>query len=246
MASQTSIPGVFVTGTDTGIGKTVVAGGIAAALKRRGVDVGVFKPVATGCRSDWRGNLISSDAEFLAACADTVDPLSRICPCAYAEPLSPHLAARRAGKPVDFDLIALCFRQLTASHGFVVAEGAGGLLTPVTDRKFIADIAAQLGLPLVIVTDPKLGTLTRTGAVIEAARSRKLPIAGVIVNRYDPDKADLAEETAAAEIERVFRVDVLASLPTDPGIDAEEGRPGKDILGLLGAVDWGARRGGAE
>jgi dethiobiotin synthetase len=235
------VRGFFVTGTDTGIGKTVVSAGIAMAARRAGVDVGVFKPVATGCKSVREG-LVSEDAEFLTAAADTVDPLDRVNPCRYAEPLSPHLAARRAKQPVDLDAVRQAWGILSAAHPYMIAEGAGGLLTPVTDRKFIADIAAELGLPLIIVTDPKLGTLTRTGCVIETARARKLPIAGVVVNRYDPETQDVAEETAPQELEKVFRVDVLAVLPNDPTTDPARGHPGREVLGILSRVNWGFGR----
>jgi len=229
--------GVFITGTDTGIGKTVVAGGLAAALRNRGVNVGVFKPVATGGKRIREG-LVSEDAEFLAACADSLDPLTEVNPCVYKEPLSPHLAARRAKQPVDRELIRRSWSTLCSKHEWMVVEGAGGLLTPISDRAFVADLAAECELPVVIVTDAKLGTLNRTGSAIEVARSRKLKLAGVIVNRYRPDTADVAEESAAAEIERVFRVDVLAVLPDDAGTDVSAGRPGRDVTAILARVGW--------
>jgi dethiobiotin synthetase len=232
--------GLFVSGTDTGVGKTVVAGAIAHILHRRGVDVGVMKPVATGCMRIREG-LTSPDAEFLSACADSLDPLREVCPCCYAEPLSPHLAARRAGEPVDFERIRAAFAGLTQRHAFTVVEGVGGVLTPLSDTVFVADLAAEMKLPMLIVTDAKLGTLSRTGTALEAARSRKIDVFGVVVNRYQPDKADVAEEAAAGEIARVFRVNVCAVVPEDLGTDAAASRPGKDVLIALERVNWGRR-----
>lgn len=232
--------GYFITGTDTGIGKTVVTGALAVAMRRQGLNVGVMKPVATGCTSIREG-LLSADAEFLAGCADTVDPLSRINPCRYAEALSPHLAARRAKQPVDFDLIMESFRKLSADHEWMLVEGAGGLLCPLTDRKFIADLALQMELPLIIVAGPHLGTLNHTGLTIEVARQRKLKVAGVIVNRYTPDAAGVAEETAPAEMERLFRTDVLAVLPDDATVNIEEAEPGRENVGILSQINWAGR-----
>jgi dethiobiotin synthetase len=232
-----AVRGLFVSGTDTGVGKTVIAGGIAAVLRRRGVDVGVMKPAATGCVGSREGPA-SADAEFLAACADSLDPMRDVCPCRYAEPLSPHLAARRAEVPVDFDRIRESFARIGAAREFVVVEGTGGLLTPLSDKVMVADLAAEMKLPMLIVTDAALGTLNRTGLCLEAARHRGIEVYGVVVNRYRPDKATLAEETAAGEIARVFDVTVCAVVPQDPTTDTARGRPGKDVLIALERVRW--------
>src|SRR5215210_2930024 len=121
---RVTIPGLFVTGTDTGVGKTLVAGAIADWLRRRGRRVGVLKPVATGCERRREG-LVSEDAEFLAHCADARFPLDVICPQRYAEPLAPAVAAERAGEPLDWSLIDNSLRLMSRDSDLMIIEGIG-------------------------------------------------------------------------------------------------------------------------
>ncbi|MDD4890434.1 MAG: dethiobiotin synthase [Phycisphaerae bacterium] len=228
-------PGLFVTGTDTGVGKTVVAGGIAVVQRQAGRRVGVFKPIATGCRRDSkfglvsyiastlanpdRGNdgagLVSSDAEFLAWCAEASVPLSKINPVRYAEPLSPLMAARRSDQPVDFEAIAENYAVIAASSDAVIVEGIGGLLVPIAEKLTVLDLAEAIGLPLVIVARPALGTLNHTLLTVQAARSRNLEIAAIAISRYDPHSADLSEESNPAVLAELTRLPVVC-VPDDP------------------------------
>src|SRR4051812_17751728 len=123
--SPASLPGFFVTGTDTGVGKTVVAGAIADWFRRRHRRVGVLKPLATGCLHRREG-LVSEDAEFLAHCADARFPLDVICPVRYAEPLAPAVAAERAGRSVDWDAVQRSLRIIEAGSDVLIVEGVGG------------------------------------------------------------------------------------------------------------------------
>lgn len=184
---------------------------MAAALKRRGVDVGVMKPVATG-RSD--------DARRLLKASGSKDPLELVNPVHFKAPLSPHLAAKREGARADLRTIDRAFAMLKSRHEIVIVEGAGGLLVPIRDGFTMADLAGRLGLPLLIVARDALGTINHTTLTVEAARSRGLKVLGVVVNRSRPGRPDLAERLNPEAIAKAAQVPVLASLPWRPGSGA--------------------------
>jgi len=151
------VAGVFVTGTDTGVGKTVVATALVTALRERGVDVGVMKPCETGVGPD--GPL---DALALAAAAGEPDPIDAVCPWPLPVPAAPSVAAALAGRPLDLDAIGRAYRALAGRHAFTVVEGAGGLLVPIHEEASMADLAAGLDLPLLVVVRTALGTINHT------------------------------------------------------------------------------------
>lgn len=202
---------VFVTGTDTGVGKTFVAAGLAAALRRRGVDVGVMKPVATGR---------SGDARALIRASGSRDSLKLINPVHLKAPLSPHLAAKLESKRVDVRVIERAFKALLTRHEGVIVEGAGGLLVPIRDGFTFADLAKRLRLPLLIVARDTLGTINHTSLTVEAARARGLKVLGVVVNRTKSGRPDLAERLNPAAIAEATGVPVLAVLPWRPSARA--------------------------
>jgi len=210
-----SAPGVFVTGTDTGVGKTVVAGALAMLARTQGARVGVFKPVATGCRRVNTVGLVSGDSEFLAFCADSGLDLATITPVCYHEPLAPMAAAQREGRSVDFDAIASAYGRVVAGSDWVVVEGIGGALVPLTRRVCLLDVAAAMGLPLLVVARAGLGTINHTLLTVEAARRRGLKVAAVAINRYRAASADLAEETNPAALEELTHLPVVC-VPDDP------------------------------
>ena len=226
-------PGVFVTGTDTGVGKTVIAAAIAATLRARGKNVAVLKPVATGCVHAREG-LVSEDAELLAAASDTGQPLDLICPNRYAEPLAPSVAARRSGVPFDDAAVARSVALAGRVDAWVI-EGAGGVLTPIDERRTVRDLIAAFGLPAIVVARPSLGTINHTLLSIESLRSAGVTVAGVVINGYPTDTPGVAEETAAAEIERLGRVSVLAIVPQE-SFNPPRLPPG--VLAAIDAVDW--------
>lgn len=231
--------GFFVTGTDTEVGKTVIAGGIARILSQRNKRVGVFKPIASGCRSE-RQRLVSQDAEFLAHCADSPGPLDHIAPVCYREPLAPEVAVHRGARPVDLELLRTYYNRLADSKDLIIVEGIGGLLVPLAKDFTVADLAAQIDLPLLIVSRPGLGTINHTLLTIEAARRRGLRIAGVIINCFVADTASLAEETNPAAIERASGVKVIALVPRDLQTNIEQGIIGPDVLFALEQIDYQA------
>jgi len=205
----------LVTGTDTGVGKTFVAGGIAAALARRGVDVGVMKPFATGAIRVG-GRLVSEDAQFLRKASGVEDPLDLINPSCLRPPLAPFMAARVAGTSIDLDAVRAAWRKLTALHSTMVVEGVGGLLVPLVTGWTVADLARDWKLPLVVVTRPALGTINHTKLTVMAARAAKLRILGLVINSAVPTRRGLAERLNPAALEAETRVPILAEIPHLP------------------------------
>jgi dethiobiotin synthetase len=170
-------PGVFVTGTDTGVGKTLVACALARALRARGLDVGVMKPAETGV-----GPAGPLDARALRAAAGVADELALVCPVQLALPAAPSVAAAHEGRPMELAAISRAFATLAARHDAMVVEGAGGLLVPLAEGVTMADLAARLGLPVLVVARAALGTINHTQLTLEALRHRGLPLAGVVVS----------------------------------------------------------------
>ncbi len=222
--------GLFVTGTDTGVGKTVVGAALAHAFRRRGVDVGVMKPVATGCRRR-DGTLLSEDAEFLLRASGASDPLDLVCPYRFAPPAAPLVAAQtryqvpKGGsvpgtervfgaryRAVSLDRIEEAFRELAKRHEVMIVEGIGGLLVPLSGRRTVADLARRLGLPVLIVARAGLGTINHTLLTLEAARSAGLEVAGVVLNGLS-GKPSLAERTNPAVLRELGGVPILGAIP---------------------------------
>jgi dethiobiotin synthetase len=169
--------GLFVTGTDTGVGKTVAACALVRGLLGAGVEVGVMKPIETGVGSE--GPL---DAQALREAAKSADSLDLICPQRFAMPAAPTVAARAEGREVELEALDDAIRELDVRHDFLVVEGAGGLLVPAARGLVMADLAQRWRLPLVIVARASLGTINHTRLTIEAAKTRGLEICGLILS----------------------------------------------------------------
>lgn len=202
---------VFIAGTDTGVGKTLVAGGIAAALKSRGVDVGVMKPVESGCPLV-NGRLVAQDAAFLKKMAGSEDEMELINPYAFEEPLTPALAAERAGVETDLRRIRSCFETLARRHEVVLVEGAGGLLSPLWKDLPMAGLAGELGLPLVLVCRAGLGTINHTLLSLYYARKQGIRVIGVVMNHTAPEQG-LAESLNPESVRRWGKAPVLGVVP---------------------------------
>ena len=168
---------IFVTGTDTGVGKTVVSCALVRGLRARGVDVGAMKPVETGVEAT--GPL---DAQALRRAGGDVDDLDLICPQQFALPAAPPVAAAAEGREVDFTRIEAAFRELSGRHEMMVVEGAGGLLVPVDEHTDMADLAERFGLVTVVCARASLGTINHTRLTLEALDARGLGCAGVVVS----------------------------------------------------------------
>jgi dethiobiotin synthetase len=189
------VSGYFVTATDTGVGKTFITAALAAALRSRRRDVAVFKPVQSGAAADDP----SGDAALLGA----------DCVYAFSAPLAPLVAARAEGRTIELAPILARARELAREHEVLLVEGAGGLLVPLADGLDVAGLAVALGLPLVVVARAGLGTVNHTLLTIEAARSRGLEPAGVVLN----GKSDESSAENAALIEAGSGVRVRAQVP---------------------------------
>lgn len=206
--------GVLVTGTDTGVGKTVLAAAIASALRARGETVAAFKPVLTGTDEpadpDW-----PPDDELLAAA--TGMRAADVAPERFGPPVSPHLAATFAGRTLDPARLRAAFAATAATADVVVVEGVGGLLVPLAPGYAIRELAQDLGLPLVIAARPGLGTINHTLLTIEAARAAGLRVAGVVITPW-PDEPTAMEADNRTTIARLGDVEV-ATLPHLPRAD---------------------------
>jgi dethiobiotin synthetase len=203
--------GIFITGTDTGVGKTYVAAGLATALRLQGVNVGVMKPAETGCAVR-KGRLIPSDALKLMRAAEVSDPLSLVNPCRFRKPLAPSVAAEMERKKIDPERILIAYRELSQRHEFMIVEGAGGIMVPLSGAYLYLDLAAEMKSPVVIVARPSLGTINHTLLTISALKERGLAIAGIVINYSDSRKPGLSETTSPAVIESLSEVRILGTV----------------------------------
>jgi dethiobiotin synthetase len=195
--------GLFVTATDTGVGKTFVSCALVRAAVRRGLRVAVMKPCETGDGDDGE--------QLLRATDRALDP-SLVRPYRFHLPASPEVAADAEGAVIDLDRIVAAYDELARDADFILVEGAGGLLVPLAPGILMADLAARLGLPLVIVARLSLGTVNHTLLTIEAARHRQLAVAGVIFSRAtETHGAD--EATNPHAIAHYGRTHILGALP---------------------------------
>jgi len=224
---QNFCAGFFITGTDTGIGKTVVTAGIAGILLQRGYKVGVMKPVQAGAMR-LKGKWVSGDLEFVGAAIakDTADADSFSCPYLLKKPVAPNLAAKLDKASIKISLIKREYARLASRNDFVALEGAGGLMVPLNERKFMADLVLALEIPLLIVARPNLGTINHTLLTIQAARQREIPVLGLIFNN-SRKKTGQGEKESMAFIKRQSGVPVLGTLPFIPGLDVESLKPGR-------------------
>ncbi len=204
--------GIFITGTDTGVGKTLVAGGIAALLREQGIDVGVMKPAESGCRRE-NGRLIPEDALLLKEMSECQDELELINPYALEPPLTPALAAELEGVEIRMELIRQAYIDLASRHELVLVEGAGGMLAPLTSGHLMADLSKELGgLPLLIVTRTVLGTINHTLLSLYYAQREGMEVLGITMNQTSPPYG-LAESLNLLALKRWIKVPLLGSLP---------------------------------
>jgi dethiobiotin synthetase len=201
------VRGCFVTGTDTGAGKTVLAAAMLAALRADGVRVAAFKPVVTGLDEPEPGR--PADHELLGAAAGLAP--AEVAPQTFGPPVSPHLAAELAGTTVDPAAAIAAAREAGARVDALVVEGVGGLLVPLTLRFTVRDLAVALGLPVVVAARPGLGTISHTLLTVEAARAAALDVRAVVLTPW-PAAPSAMEQSNRATIAAMAEVEV-ATLP---------------------------------
>jgi dethiobiotin synthetase len=211
------INGVFVTGTDTDCGKTIISGGIARALLNKHFNVGVMKPVATwgdpsrepGSRKRW----ISEDALHLRQAAATSDSLDLINPTCFKAAMAPWPAARLEKKNIDINMIMTAYKELCRRHDFMVVEGVGGLMVPIKRDFFVIDLIHRMHLAAIVVCRPDLGTLNHTLLTVQALKRAAIPLAGVIVNNYQGKTR--AEQTNPQVLRKILDRNIMV-VPHQP------------------------------
>jgi len=201
--------GLFVTGTDTEVGKTFVCALLLKLLTDSGVNATYFKPIATGCSE---GISSPEDVAFVSSVSglDLSDLIH--CPIRYQKPLAPLAAARLENRPVSLDLILECYEKLMGSAEFLVVEGVGGLMVPLAPGYLVADLMQELELPALVVTRPTLGTINHTLLTLRAIHRRGIPLVGFVTNGHR-DKKDEAAQSSPALIEEFSGVEFLGHIP---------------------------------
>jgi dethiobiotin synthetase len=220
--------GVFVTGTDTEVGKTVVAAAVCAAAVAKGIDVAAYKPVVTGLdepAGEW-----PHDHELLAAVASAGQSPEDVAAYRFGPPVSPHLAAELAGETVDPERLVAAAHEQAARAQALVCEGVGGLLVPLARDYLVRDLIGELSLPVVIAARPGLGTINHSLLTVEAARAVALRVQAVVLTPW-PDQPSAMELSNRATIERFAEVPVIGLPPTDPAGLAAAGA-------VLPVSDW--------
>ena len=232
---------VFVAGTDTGVGKTAVAAGLARALKRRGVDVGVMKPFAAGVPDGTAYR--TADVRRLMEAAGVRDDVGQVNPQFYPVPASPYTAGRNLGLEVDVPRVLESFSRLSGSHETVVVEGMGGVMTPILGDYFVYDLVRDLGTPMILVTGTRVGSINHALMSARVCRDGGVTIRGIVVNDgVDGGAGEGAGRYPAGELRRDLEaltgIQVRGVVPRAPSQDpdalCDAVSAGLD-LGFLGA-----------
>ncbi len=217
--------GLFVTATDTEVGKTFVAGAILAALTARGENAAPFKPVVTGIDEPVPDH--PADHELLAAAAAAADT-ERVTPYRFGPAVSPHLAAEEHGTPIDPGVLVVAARNAGAQADALIVEGVGGLLVPLRDTYLVRDFALMLGLPLIIAARPGLGTINHTLLTIEAARSVGLAVCAVVITPW-PEHPTAMQRSNLETIECLGEVEVATLARAEHATPAALARVGQAL-----------------
>lgn len=222
---------IFVTGTDTDIGKTFVTAGLAAVMQSLGYKAGVYKPFQSGA-VEKNGFLVSPDLGYVKKLDFYVETL---CTYLLKPPTAPSVAAEMDGVNINLATVARESQTLKHNCEAVLVEGAGGLMVPVTKEALICDVAKMLDIPILIVARPDLGTINHTLLTINQAKVMGLDIAGVVINRYPSSTFDVSIKTAPRLIEEYSDVNILGIIPDIPDFDTV--KPGEIINIFLNSVD---------
>lgn len=200
--------GFFITGTDTDVGKTIVASGLSAILYEKGLDVGVFKPCLSGIDRDDE----QSDTKILQTMSKTKLTLEEITPFSFREPLAPYVAAKREGKEIVLQDVLNHWEKICHKHSFYIVEGAGGITVPLGKDFSVSDLCKALSLPLLIVARPNLGTVNHLILTVDFAIQQGLTIAGIILNGMN-ENPSIAEQTNPELISELIEVPIIGKIP---------------------------------
>jgi dethiobiotin synthetase len=228
---------LFITGTDTGVGKTYVTVGLISALKEMGLNVSPMKPVETGCRRRG-GKLFPSDTFKLIHSSGSKETIDRINPYRFRHPLAPSVAAEIEGIVIKKKRIISAYKYLHEKYDITLVEGAGGVMVPVYKRYLFIDLIKDLNAPALIVSRPGLGTINHTLLTIDALRAREIDIIGVVINYSLNKRKGLSDRTNPEVLERIGGVPVLGIVPFSvkayaPGSKKVFDHIGKNILSVL-------------
>jgi len=215
--------GIFITGTDTGVGKTFVTAGLLRAFKKMGFNVCPMKPVETGCGT-FNGRLVPADALKLVCAIEADEPLKLINPYRFKQPLAPAVAADLEGAVIRKREIIAAYKQLSKKYDITIVEGAGGIMVPVYKKYLFVDLIKDLNLPVIIVARPGLGTINHTLLTIEAARNKGLRILGVIINHSAKIKDDVSVRTNPDVIEKLGGLPLLGIVQYTKGSSGRRGQ----------------------
>src|SRR3990170_2880007 len=204
--------GIFITGTDTGVGKTFVALGLINALKEKGFNVCPMKPVETGCRTK-KGKLIPEDTMNLIKASGIKEAVDVINPYRFKHPLAPSVAAELEGKLIKKEKIFSAYNYLSKKYDITIVEGAGGIMVPLYKKYLFLDFISDINLPIIIVSRPGLGTINHTLLTIEIAKSRGIKILGVIINYAGQIKNDISVKTNPKIIESIGGIPLVGIVP---------------------------------
>jgi dethiobiotin synthetase len=200
----------FITGTDTGVGKTVITAGLAGSMRKLGVNVGVMKPIATGIPQ--KTGFKSLDVAILADASGTKDSEDLINPVFLPIPTSPYDATKLLSLPVDMPLILTKFTKLLSTHDILLVEGIGGVMTPITKNFFVADMIKAMGVETIIVTRATLGTLNHTMMTYKMCKDYDIKVKGLVINNFD-EKGTAAEKNAPVTLHEITGLDILGVVP---------------------------------
>lgn len=234
MAVEKPCPAIFITGTDTGVGKTLVAAALARHFSKEGMKVGVMKPVETGVENTAE---LGSDAALLRWAAEATDTDDLISPFRFTQPVAPCQAANAARGQIDINKIIEAYQTLRRGKDIVLVEGAGGLMVPIRGGYLMADLARQLDLPLLVVTHPRLGTLNHTLLTTFAARAMEVELCGFIINQM-PKNPGESEKMAPHLLSSLASADLLGVLPEVVGSEQEKIKILAGEISKLPAYQW--------
>ncbi len=212
--------GFFIAGTDTGVGKTIVAGAVIKALSYLGHRVGAMKPVESGCGRE-RDMLIPSDGMFLKQTACMDEPVTLVTPCCFESPLAPLSASEIDKKEVDVAEIMEAYKELSAKYCAMIIEGLGGLMVPLKKDYYLVNMACEFGLPLLLVARPGLGTINHTMLSVNCALKEGLEVAGVIINYSSPPDGGLAEKTNPGLLAQICPAPIIGTFPFLGSLDED-------------------------
>ena len=206
--------GLFITATDTDIGKTMITGAIAAAVKARGIHVGVFKPLASGAIRNEDGKLLAEDATFLMKAVGIGEELRQEVNQVALEPaLTPAVAAKISNIGIDIPQMLTELKQAIKKYEFVLVEGVGGLISPLWENYLLADMMKELNLPALLVSKPRLGAINHTVLSHAYAVQHNIRLDGVIINRFEASHAGILEESNIDYIEKLTKLPVVGRFP---------------------------------